>query len=495
MTISPSTETAQTTQAAPQPPSTPSTPTTPSTPSTPDAVADRLDPLRAWLAGALITPDSAEYDTYRQVRDITLERHPLAIVRAADADDVAAAVRCARDRSLPLAVRSGGHSLARQSTVDGALVIDLGAMNRIEIDPDTGIARVGSGATSADLSEPAHAHGLALSTGDTSSVGLGGLVTGGGIGFMARKYGLTIDNLRSAQVVTADGRVVTASADEHPDLFWAIRGGGGNAGIVTELELQLAPVSEIVGGEIVLPASRVVLRGFLEFAAAAPDDLTSIANLIQAPPFPHIPAACIGQTVLSILVCWTGAPDAMNAADTALAPLRALGQPIADTVRTMPYPALYDLTAHQVPPHGWALRSMFADALSDATLDASLRAVTQATSPMSMIQLRGMGGAVARVGRDETAFAHRDQRYLLAIIGIWLDPAQDAALHQHWTESLWREVRHEGDGVYVNFLEEEGEARVRDAYPSATLARLAAVKRAYDPTNLFRLNQNVQPTS
>ena len=227
-----------------------------------------------------------------------VDRRPLAIVRAANAQDVAEAVSFARDHALPLAVRSGGHSLAHHSMIDGAIVVDLSGMKRVSIDPEARIARVQAGATSGDLAGPAHAHGLALSTGDTSSVGMGGLTTGGGIGFMARKYGLAIDNLLSAQVVTADGEIVTASADEHPDLFWAIRGGGGNFGIVTEFKFRLAPVGQILGGDLLLPASREVLRGYLDYAASAPDDLTTIANLMHAPPAPFVPPERVGELVL-----------------------------------------------------------------------------------------------------------------------------------------------------------------------------------------------------
>ena len=265
-----------------------------------------VDSLTARLRGRLITPDRPEFDGARRVVNFTVDRRPLAIAQAADADDVAEAVNFARDNGVPLAVRSGGHSLAQLSIIDDALVVDLSHMNRVRIDPKAGIARVEPGATSGDLAGPAHAHGFALSTGDTHSVGMGGLTTGGGIGFMVRKYGLAIDNLLEAQVVTATGDIVTASPDAHPDLFWAIRGGGGNAGIVTRFTYRLAPVGQILGGELMLPATRETLRGYLDYAAAAPDDLTTIANLIQAPAAPHVPAEWVGKPGLAILVCWTG---------------------------------------------------------------------------------------------------------------------------------------------------------------------------------------------
>jgi FAD/FMN-containing dehydrogenase len=451
---------------------------------------DQFHALRSQLAGQLITAANVDFDDARKVLYINVDRRPLAVVRAADAQDVAAAIHFAGERGLPLAVRSGGHSLAHHSVVDDVIVVDLSGMKRVHIDPEQRIARVQAGATSGDLAGPASEHGLALTTGDPHSVGMGGLTTGGGVGFMVRKYGLAIDNLLSAQVVTAGGEIVTASAEEHPDLFWAIRGGGGNFGIVTEFTYRLAPVGQILGGDLVLPATREVLRGYLDYVATAPDDLTTIANLMHAPPFPHVPPERVGEPMLSILVCWTGD---MAEGERALAPLRALATPVADAVAPMPYPTIYQFTAHQAAPHGASLRMMFAHDLSDAALDASLAALHSATSPYSIIQFRGLGGALARVSNDATAFAHRDKRYFVAAIAVWLDAAEDAAVHSAWTTRLWEAIRPEGSGVYVNFLENEGAERLRDAYPPATLARLAEIKRKYDPQNMFRFNQNIRP--
>jgi len=451
---------------------------------------DLLEVLRIQLTGRLITAADAEFDTARRIYNITVDRHPLVIVRAANAQDVATTVRFARDHALPLAVRSGGHSVGQHSVIDDAIVLDLSGMKRVTIDPATRIARVQPGATSGDLAGPANAHGLALSTGDTHSVGMGGLTTGGGIGFMVRKYGLAIDNLLAAQVVTADGEILTASADEHPDLFWAIRGGGGNFGVITEFTYRLAPVGQILGGELVLPASREVLRGYLDYITNAPDELTTIAHLMHAPPAPYVPSERVGEPALSILVCWTGS---IEDGERALAPLRALATPIADAVAPMPYPAIYQFTEFAAQPHAASIRSMFADELSDAALDATLAAMRQPSSPFNLVQFRGLGGALARVSNDATAFAHRDRRYFVAIIGLWLDPNEDQAPHRAWTEALWRVIRPEGAGVYVNFLEREGAARVRDAYPPATFERLAAIKAKYDPENVFHFNQNIPP--
>jgi FAD/FMN-containing dehydrogenase len=452
--------------------------------------SNQMEMLRSRLRGRLITAGDVDYDDARRVLYFNVDRHPRAIVRAADARDVATVVDLARDHSLPLAVRSGGHSLAYLSVIDDAIVVDLSDMTQVSIDPMARIARVQPGATSGDLAGLANDFGLALSTGDTHSVGMGGLTTGGGIGFMVRKYGLAIDNLLAAQVVTAAGEIVTASAEEHPDLFWAIRGGGGNAGIVTEFVFRLAPVGQILGGDLMLPATREVIRGYLDYAASAPDDLTTIANLIYAPPAPHVPAERVGELVLSILVSWTGD---IAAGERALAPLRALATPVADAVAPIPYPRIYRFTEHQAAPHAASIRMMFADELSDETLDAALSAMQRASSPFSLVQFRGLGGAMARVASDATAFAHRQRRYFVAVIGLWLDPAEDAAVYEAWTAALWQRIRHEGRGVYVNFLEVEGPDRVHEAYPPDTYARLAAIKRRYDPGNLFRFNQNVPP--
>jgi FAD/FMN-containing dehydrogenase len=451
---------------------------------------DSLAALREGLAGELITSGSPQFDEARHMVAFTTERHPAAIVRAANEYDVAAAVNFAREHGLPLSVRSGGHSIAHLSVIDGAVVVDLSRMKGVRIDPVARIGRVQAGATSFDLAVPANEHGLALSTGDTQSVGMGGLTTGGGIGFMVRKYGLAIDNLLSARVVLADGSIVTASPIERPDLFWAIRGGGGNVGIVTEFTYRLAPVGTILGGELMLPATREVLRGYLDYAATAPEDLTTIANLVYAPPFPHVPADRVGEMVLSILVVWTGSEEEGN---RALAPLRALAEPVADAIGMIPYPQIYKFTEHVAVRHGAAIRQMFAYDLSDDVVDAALDAMKNASSPFSLIQFRGLGGSMAQVDSNETAFAHRDKTFFLAIIAVWLDPSEDRAAHDAWTLALWEKVRHEGSGVYVNFLENEGEERIRQAYPALTYARLAKIKRHYDPDNLFRFNQNIPP--
>ncbi len=464
--------------------------TSSTTQTTPNQIRDEFDALRRRIAGDIVTPEDDTYEDARKVQLVQYDRRPRAIVRAADTADVAAAVRFARERGLPLAVRSGGHSVPGLSMVDDGVTIDLSGMKRVIIDPATGRARVQAGATSGDVAGPAHEHDLAITTGDTSSVGMGGLVTGGGIGYLARKYGLTIDNLISAQVVTADGEVRTASADANADLFWAIRGGGGNFGIVTEFELRLAPVGKILGGVIVFPATREVIRAYLDFMPTAPEGLTTLTDVMMAPPAPFIPEDRVGTPVMSVLVAWTGD---FEEGERALAPLRAIAEPIADTVAPIPYPAIYQYTAHLEERHGVALRSMFADQFSDRAIDDALEALARATAPVTLLHIRGQGGAIARVPSDATAFAHRTQKYFIAVIAVWFPGDENAPTYKAWAAGLWHRIRPQGNGVYVNFLQNEEPERIGDAYPAATLQRLRTLKKKYDPQNMFRYNQNILP--
>ncbi len=453
-------------------------------------ITEPIDLLRKRVDSPILTEHTEGYDAARKVQAATVDARPYAIVKAQTAEDVAATVDFARELGFPLAVRSGGHSIGHYSMVDDAVVIDLSTMKRIAVDPATAIAKVQAGANSGDIVAAAQPHGLALTTGDTASVGIGGLTTGGGVGFLARAHGLTIDNLLSAEVVLADGRIVTASKHEHPSLFWAIRGGGGNFGIVTEFTFQLARVDSVLGGILVLPATRETVRGYLDVSTSAPEGLTTIAFIMHAPPAPFIPDDRIGEVMLGILTVWTGDPVA---GQQALAPMRALAEPVADTIGPMPYGEIYRYTDHQNMPHAASIRQMFADDLSDRAIDEMLAAVAGSTSPFSLINLRGLGGALDKVAPTATAYAHRGRKYFVAVIGLWLDPTEDGAPHTAWTADLWEKIRGEGAGVYVNFLEREGDARVREAYPGSTYERLVDVKTVYDPENLFQFNQNIKP--
>lgn len=449
-----------------------------------------LAELRSRINGELVTSHHPEFEASRLMTSRLFDHRPLAIVRCASTEDVAQTVRFAREHGYPVSVRSGGHSVSGKSVVDGAIVIDMSRLKAVTIDPETRTARVQAGATTRDVILPAHAYGLSLTTGDTASVGIGGLATGGGIGWMARKHGLTIDSLLSASIVTATGEEVIASHTENPDLFWAVRGGGGNFGIITEFVFRLAKVGQVYGGVLMLPATREIVRAHLEYAAAAPDELTIISELMHAPPAPFVPVERVGELTLAVFVVWAGSTED---GENAVAPLRALGPALADTVAPMPYPAIYEYSAEAEQPHLCEVRSMFSDDLSDESIDAMLEAMNNATSPFAMVQFRAMGGAVSRVPADATAFAHRQARYFTTILGLYLDPAEDRVPHKQWTDSLWAKVRSQSTGVYVNFLQNEEPERLLEAYPPATLARLRQVKTKYDPENFFRFNENITP--
>ena len=448
--------------------------------------------LEERLHGRLILPSETDYDSARRVWAASVDRYPAAVVRAATQSDVAMAVRFARSRELPIAIRSGGHSMAGYGTINRGLVIDLSGMKGMWLDPEGRVARVQPGLTWGGYAARAHEYGLATPSGDAGSVGVGGLTLGGGIGFLVRKHGLTIDHLRSANIVTADGQRLTVSERDHPDLFWAIRGGGGNFGVVTTLEFDMVPVGTIVGGAIVHEATAENIQGYYEAALRAPEELTTIAMVMLAPPLPFIPAEKHGTPVLLNLVCYTGDPEAGT---RALAPLRTLGGsagPLGEHVGPMPYPAIYELTAEAATSHRHKTRSGYAAGMTRELAASIAESVRGATSPFGFVQLRPLGGAMARVPQEATAFAHRDKQLLIVVVNAWDDPAQDD-LHRAWTDATWGAIAPASRGNYVNFLEAEGEARIRDAYAAATFDRLAAIKRRYDPDNVFHTNQNIRP--
>ncbi len=443
----------------------------------------------ASLAGSVIRPDDPGYDRARQVHNAAIDRHPAFIVRAANASDVARTVLYARERGLELAVRGGSHSLAGYGTTDGGIVLDLGSMKGLHIDVERRSAWAGAGLTAGEYTAAAAEHGLATPFGDTGSVGLAGLTLGGGIGWLVRKYGLTIDALLSVEIVTADGRVIIASETDHRDLFWAVRGGGGNFGVVTRFQFRLYPVSTILGGALFMPATREVLRSLVPLAASAPESLTTISFLMTAPPAPFIPEPLQGTPVIAIMFVFDGDADAGQAA---LEPFRQVETPHAELVMPMPNVGIYEMLKDAEQRAPAAHRSLFLDTLDDAAVDTIIERMAAPSSPMAATQIRILGGAMARVASDATAFAHREATVLVAIITLFEDPA-DLPIHAAWTEAFYEELRPGAVGVYANFLEAEGEARIHEAYPDATYARLAEIKRRYDPTNLFRLNQNIRP--
>jgi FAD/FMN-containing dehydrogenase len=444
--------------------------------------------LRDSFDGRVTAPDDAGYDQARKVFYGKYDRRPAAIVRPADAAEVAQVVTLAADSGLELAVRSGGHSLAGHSVSEGGIVLDLSEMTALDLDLEGRAAWAQTGHTAGAYTTAVGGHGLATGFGDTASVGIGGLTLGGGVGFLVRRHGLTIDNLLAAEVVTADGRVLQVDAETHPDLFWAIRGGGGNFGVATRFRYRLHELPSIVGGMLLLPGSAEVIEALVATAEAAPEELSLIANVMVAPPMPFLPPAAHGQLVVMTLLCYAG--DA-EAGERALAPFRALADPIADMVQPMPYAGLFE-PADDMEVVEESARSLFMDGVDSRAATAIVEQLQATTAPMAVAQLRVLGGAMARVPAEATAFAHRDRR-VMAGVGCVYQDAGERPTHEAWADGFAAALRG-GPGVYVNFLSNEGRGRVREAYPGRTWDRLVEVKRRYDPGNLFRLNQNIPPT-
>jgi FAD/FMN-containing dehydrogenase len=446
-----------------------------------------IEDLRSQLDGELITPDDGAYEDARHVFFKGIDRTPLAVARAANAGDVATVVNAARESGVELAVRSGGHSRAGYGTVDGGLVLDLSSMNSVEIDADGSSVWVETGIRAGDFTNATGERGLVTGLGDSGSVGIGGITLAGGIGFLVRKNGMTIDDLLAADVVTADGNLVTASESSEPDLFWAIRGGEGNFGVATRLQLRLHEISDIVGGMLILPATPEVITGFLEAAKAAPEELSTIANVMIAPPMPMIPEEAHGKPVLMGLVAYVGPVDQ---ADEVFAPFRALADPYADMVRPMRYPELYE--GPEPEPQLATGCNFFTQSLDEAGAETIIEELPKSTAMMKAIQLRVLGGAYGRVANDATAFGHRDKGLFINAAAMYLDPAEQET-HESFVNGLAASLGKNGSGGYVGFMGEEDESELQAAYPNGTWERLREVKGRYDPDNLFRLNHNIPP--
>ena len=447
-----------------------------------------LDAFARSLRGTVVRPDDEAYDTDRLVWNVAHQGNPSVIVRAADAADVAAAISFACRNDLEIAVRSGGHSLAGHSSGDGTLVIDVRDMKGIHIDPDQGTVWAGAGLTAGELTNALAAHGLAVPFGDTGSVGLGGITLGGGIGWLVRKHGLTVDSLVAVEMVTASGEVVTASETENADLFWALRGGGGNFGVVTRFRYRTHRLDGILGGAIFLPPTREVFRSLVPIAGSAPEELTTIGFVMPIPPLPFVPEEHHGKPALALMFVYAGDPEAGQAA---IAPFTQVATPYAVAAMPMPYPGIYEFTAEGSVAHPSRTRSVFMETFDEAAVETLVSAIETAP-PGSMVQFRVLGGAMARVAGDATAFAHRSAAVQVVIVNAFPEPGMEEA-GVAWNESLFRALEPRASGVYVNFLEDEGDARIRDAYPNGTYERLAAVKRRYDRYNIFHRNQNVRP--
>jgi len=451
---------------------------------------ERLVPdLRASLRGTVIAPGDPGYDRARTPFYGGFDRRPAAIARVADADDVARVIATARETGLELAVRSGGHSPAGHGVTDGGIVLDLGDLETLEIDPAERVAWAGAGLTARAYTEAAAELGLATGFGDTGSVGIGGITLAGGIGFLVRKHGPTIDSLLAADVVTADGELVRADAESHPDLFWAIRGGGGNLGVVTRFRYRLHEVGTILGGMLMLPASPAAIEAFVAEAEAAPDELSTIANVMPAPPMPFVPAKHHGKPVILGLLAYAGDVDG----ERAVAPFRELAEPLADTVRPIRYPEIFLPDDEEYHPIA-AGRTMFSDGIDRAAAETIVDALRASTAVMRVTQIRALGGAMARVPADATAFAHRGRRLMVNVAAL-AESVEDLAEHESWVEQTASAIHRGEPGAYTGFMGPGSDGDLRLAYPGSTWDRLAEIKARYDPSNLFRLNHNVPPAA
>ena len=440
------------------------------------------------IDGRVIAPGDAEYDEARSLFYGGLDKRPTAIVRVASDADVARVIAEARDTGLELAVRSGGHSVAGHSTTEGGIVLDLSDMNALAIDTDDRTAWAESGVTAGEYSSAAAEHGLATGFGDAASVGIGGITLGGGVGFLVRKFGLTIDALLAADVVTASGQVLRVSDESHPDLFWAIRGGGGNFGVVTRFRFRLFDVPEVFGGMLILPATPETVVRYAEASDAAPEELSTIATVMKAPPMPFLPETVHGKVILFGMIVHVGGGDI---GERAVAPFRSIAEPMADMLKEMPYPGIYMEEEGDFHPIA-ADRTMFVDRIDEHVATTLLDRIESSDAMMAAGQFRVLGGAMARVPADATAFAHRSSKIMVNVAALF-EQIEDRPKYEEWVQAFADELRQDDQGAYVNFLEDEGEERIRAAYPGATWDRLREIKARYDPDNLFRLNQNIPP--
>jgi len=458
-----------------------------------NAVASKLGELRNDLTGELILPPDPGYDDARAIWNAMIDRRPAMIVRCASTADVVCAVNYARDYHMLVSVRGGGHNVAGSALNDGGMVIDMSGMKSVRVDLESKRATVEAGALLADVDAATQAHGLATPLGINSTTGVAGLTLGGGFGWLSRKHGMTVDNLIAAEVVTADGRVVHASADEHPDLFWALRGGSGNFGVVTRFEFRLHEVGpNVLAGFIVYPRSQAksVLTQYREFIATAPDDLTVWAILRNAPPLPFLPESVHGTGVVVLAMCYAGDP---SQGEKLIDPLRKLGTPVGEHVGVMPYAgwqqALDPLLAARARNY-WKSHNF--TSLADGLCDVLVETTSTLPSPMCELIVASMDGATARPAADATAYSHRDAKFVVNVHARWEGAGGDERCIA-WAREFYRAAaRFSTGGVYVNFQSEDETERVRAAYGS-NYNRLARVKRIYDPANLFRVNQNIRP--
>jgi len=445
------------------------------------------------VQGQVICPGDSEYDEARKVYNGMIDKRPAAIVRCAGTADVAATIAVARDKGLDLSVRGGGHSAPGFGTNEGGLVIDLSLLQHVDVDEVNRTATAGGGCLWSGFNEATHAAGLATTGGIIGSTGIAGLTLGGGIGYLSRKYGLSCDNLISAEVVTADGKVVTASEKEHEDLFWALRGGGGNFGVVTSFEYQLHPVADVYGGPIAYPVDQAdkVLRFFREYLAEAPEELGGFVGFHLAPPLPFLPEEWHFKNICLAVPCWAGP---MEDGEKFVKPFLDVVKPAGSMVGQMPYPALNGAFDPLLPAglqHYW--KASFAREISDGAIDVHMDFGARVPSIQAAVHLYPIDGAVQRIGAADTAFSYRDVAFSPVIAGMWEDPADNDA------NIAWVRGYHEAlqpfaaEGGYINFMDGDDQGRIKDNY-RGNYERLVAIKAEYDPDNLFHLNQNIRPS-
>jgi hypothetical protein len=461
-------------------------------------LSSSLEALAENFRGALVQPGHEAYDEARKLWNGMFDRRPAAIAQCTGPADVIAAVNFARDNDLLAAVKSGGHSPTGYSMWDDALVIDLSHMKGIRVDPRSKTVRAEAGLTWGEFDRETQAFGLAVTGGRFSTTGIAGLTLGSGSGWLERKCGLTADNLLSADVVLADGSLVRASREENPDLFWGLRGGSGNFGIVTSFVYRLHEVGPIVYGGLMAttPDRGVEITRFMrDYMAGAPDDLGAGVAFVSAPPEPFVPPEMHFQPVAGVIICWTGDHDE---GERVIAPIRDAVQPVVDIVQPMPYTALQTMLDAGGPPgtRGY-VKAEFFDDLDDAAIEKLAAHGARRAGPMAQLLLEPMGGAIARVGEDDSALGRRDVRWCYHALALWMEPDKETEeAHISWARDLASDIApHTTTGVYLNFTSDEGDERIRSTYGPEKYARLVSLKDKYDPANLFRLNQNIKPSN
>jgi FAD/FMN-containing dehydrogenase len=453
-----------------------------------------IQKFRSTFGGEFVQPDDYNYDTARRVWNGMIDKYPALIVRCIEVSDVISAVNFARNNNLVVAVRGGGHNIAGNAVCDDGIVIDLSKMKEIDIDVLSRTARAQAGVTWGEFDRATQTYGLATNGGVISTTGIAGLTLGGGIGWLMRKHGLSCDNLISVDIVTANGRLLTANANKNSNLFWGIRGGGGNFGIVTTLEYQLHPVCKVLGGLILYPMekAREGMQLYRDYTANIPDELTTMMAFITAPSAPFMPRSIHGSLVFAIALCYTGS---IKVGEQIVKPLRLFGPPLVDLIGEMPYTALQTMLDVSSPPgllyYG---KADYLNDFSDTMIDTLINYASNILSPLTRVHINHLGGAISSVKTEQTAFGHRDAPYLLNIVSTW-DNFMESEKNISWTQEFAMAMKpFSTGGVYVNFLGNEDEERIKAAYGDIKYDRLVALKNKYDPTNFFRINQNIKPT-